>query len=75
MERAANSAAGLGSGVLVAWLWNAANPDMQMPAEVAAAIGGIVGPVIDGLSALRRALFARWIRAIESVEHAPTEPA
>lgn len=31
---------------LIAWLWNAYNPEHQMPAEVAGAIGGLVGPVV-----------------------------
>lgn len=38
--------AGIGSGVVIAWAWNALVPSTPMPAEVAAALGGLVQPVL-----------------------------
>ena len=35
-----------GAGVIVAFLWNIILPNHQMPAEVAASLGGLLGPVI-----------------------------
>ncbi|HEB79664.1 MAG TPA: hypothetical protein ENI79_04230 [Rhodospirillales bacterium] len=30
----------------LAWVWNSYNPEHQMPAEVAGALGGLVGPAV-----------------------------
>ena len=40
------SAAGAPFAAVLAWAWNMSFPDMQMPAEVAAPLGGLVGPII-----------------------------
>lgn len=32
---------------VAAWLWNGSFPEFQMPAEVAAAVGGLLGPAIS----------------------------
>ena len=39
--RLAVSGASVGLGVLVAWAWNAAIPQVPMPAEVAAVVGAV----------------------------------
>lgn len=31
---------------VIAWAWNISFPQAQMPAEVAGAIGGVVGPIV-----------------------------
>lgn len=61
------SAASVGSGVLVAWAWNAAVPDVPMPAEVAAVVGAVIAPVFDVVVALRDAALAR-------ISGSPTPP-
>ena len=38
--------AGASLGAIVAWGWNAGFPEVQMPAEVAAPLGALLGPVI-----------------------------
>lgn len=38
--RRALSGGGLGSGIVIAWAWNAVFPEHPMPTEVAAGIGG-----------------------------------
>ncbi len=40
------TAAGAPVGALVAWAWNGTFPEMQMGVEIAAALGGILGPMI-----------------------------
>lgn len=35
-----------GAGAVVAWLWNVFLPEHQMPPEVAAAVGGLLAPII-----------------------------
>lgn len=57
--RLAASGVSVGSGVLVAWAWNAAVPEVPMPAEVAAAIGAVIAPLFDVVVALRDAALAR----------------
>lgn len=57
--RLAVSGASVGSGVLVAWAWNAAVPEVPMPAEVAAAVGAVIAPLFDVVVALRDATLAR----------------
>ena len=39
---------GIGAPVaaVAAWAWNGYFPEFQMPAPVAAAVGGLIGPVI-----------------------------
>jgi len=32
---------------VIAWAWNIKFPEAAMPAEVAGAIGGIIGPVVS----------------------------
>lgn len=59
MNRTSQTAASVGSGVLIAWAWNGAVPEMPMPAEVAAVVGAVVAPVYDVLVALRDAALAR----------------
>lgn len=59
MQRIAVSGASVGSGVLVAWAWNALVPQVPMPAEVAAAIGAVLAPLFDVIVALRDAALAR----------------
>lgn len=58
-SRLAVSGASVGSGVLVAWAWNAAVPGVPMPAEVAAAVGAVIAPLFDVAVALRDAMLAR----------------
>lgn len=59
LPRLAVSGASVGSGVLVAWAWNAAVPEVPMPAEVAAAVGAVIAPLFDVVVALRDAALAR----------------
>lgn len=51
--------AAVGSGVLVAWTWNAAFPETPMPAEVAAVVGAVIAPVFDIIVAIRDAVVNR----------------
>ena len=51
--------AAVGSGVLVAWTWNAAYPGTPMPAEVAAVVGAVISPVFDIVVAVRDAVVGR----------------
>lgn len=51
--------AAVGSGVLVAWTWNAAYPETPMPAEVAAVVGAVISPVFDIVVAVRDAVVGR----------------
>lgn len=37
---------GIGIGVIVSWLWNWGFPDYPMTGEVAAAVGGVSGPIL-----------------------------
>ena len=57
--RLAVSGASVGSGVLAAWVWNAAVPEVPMPAEVAAVVGAVIAPLFDVVVALRDAALAR----------------
>lgn len=57
--RLAASGASVGSGVLVAWAWNAFVPSIPMPVEVAAVIGAVIAPLFDVVVALRDAALAR----------------
>ena len=57
--RLAVSGASVGLGVLVAWAWNAAIPQVPMQAEVAAVVGAVIAPLFDVLVALRDAALAR----------------
>lgn len=57
--RLAASGVSVGSGVLVAWAWNAMVPQVPMPAEVAAAIGAVIAPLFDVVVALRDAALER----------------
>lgn len=41
------SAIGAPVAAVAAWLWNGSFPEFQMPAEVAAAVGGLLGPIIS----------------------------
>jgi len=43
------TAAGAGVASVTAWVWNINYPESQMPAEVAAALGGVIGPAIKYL--------------------------
>ncbi|MCR9072009.1 MAG: hypothetical protein NXI18_09845 [Alphaproteobacteria bacterium] len=57
--------AAVGSGVLVAWSWNAAFPQTPMPAEVAAVVGAVLSPVFDILVALRDATVRRVSQSLD----------
>lgn len=57
--------AAVGSGVLVAWSWNAAFPETPMPAEVAAVVGAVLAPVFDILVAFRDAIVRRISQSLE----------
>lgn len=57
--RLAASGASVGSGVLVAWAWNAFVPSIPMPVEVAAVIGAVIAPLFDVVVALRDAALER----------------
>lgn len=63
-QRLAASGASVGSGVLVAWAWNATVPQVPMPAEVAAAIGAVISPMFDVVVALRDAALDRLAGAV-----------
>ena len=69
--RLAASGASVGSGVLVAWAWNASVPEVPMPAEVAAAIGAVIAPLFDVVVALRDAALVR----IAGLRPEPPSPA
>ena len=56
--------AAVGSGVLVAWTWNAAYPETPMPAEVAAVIGAVLAPVFDIVVAVRDAVVRRIAQSL-----------
>lgn len=56
--------AAVGSGVLVAWSWNAAYPETPMPAEVAAVIGAVLAPVFDIVVAIRDAAVSRIAQSL-----------
>jgi uncharacterized membrane protein YeaQ/YmgE (transglycosylase-associated protein family) len=56
--------AAVGSGVLVAWTWNAAYPETPMPAEVAAVVGAVIAPVFDIVVAVRDAVVARLSQSL-----------
>ncbi len=49
--KASSAVAGAGAGALIAWLWNGFVVEPAMPAEVAAVVGGMAGPVIRWLVA------------------------
>ena len=68
--RLAASGASVGSGVLVAWAWNATVPEVPMPAEVAAVIGAVISPLFDVVVALRDAALGR----IAGMGHDPRDP-
>ena len=68
--RLAASGASVGSGVLVAWAWNATVPEVPMPAEVAAVIGAVISPLFDVVVALRDAALCR----IAGMGHDPRDP-
>lgn len=63
--RAAATGAAVGSGVLVAWAWNTAFPQLPMPAEVAAVVGSVLAPVFEVIVALRDAVIRRASQAFE----------
>lgn len=71
-QRLAVSGASVGSGVLVAWAWNAAVPSVPMPAEVAAVVGAVIAPLFDVVVALRDAALARIAR--RAAEPPPEHP-
>ena len=70
-NRLAASGASVGSGVLVAWAWNASVPAVPMPAEVAAVIGAVISPLFDVVVALRDAALSR----IAGLRDDPRDPA
>lgn len=41
----------LGAGPLIVWLWNMYNPEMAMPAEVAAIFSTVIAKVVNYLVA------------------------
>ena len=47
------------AALLYDWVWNAAVPEVPMPAEVAAAVGAVIAPLFDVMVALRDAALAR----------------
>lgn len=57
--------AAVGSGVLVAWSWNASFPETPMPVEVAAVVGAVLAPVFDILVAFRDAIVRRISQSLE----------
>lgn len=61
IDKGVDSGAGVGVSVAIAWAWNSWNPDMEMPPEVAAAIGAVIGPMVEDIRRLRRRLFDRWM--------------
>ena len=62
--KGAVTGAAVGSGVLVAWAWNAAYPQTPMPAEVAAVIGAVISPVFDIVVAVRDAVVSRIAQSL-----------
>lgn len=64
MERAPATAASAGLAVVIAWAWNAAMPEYQMPAEAAAGVGVIVQPIYDGVMQVLGAIKIRVIDLI-----------
>ena len=47
------------AALLFDWVWNAAVPEVPMPAEVAAVVGAVIAPLFDVVVALRDAALAR----------------
>jgi hypothetical protein len=56
-----DTGASVGVSVVAAWLWNISFPEMPMPAEVAAGVGAVVGPLVEDIRRMRRSLVDRWI--------------
>lgn len=40
------TAAGAAVAAVATWAWNVTHPEMMMPGEVAAALGGVIGPAL-----------------------------
>jgi hypothetical protein len=73
-QRLAVSGASVGSGVLVAWAWNAAFPEVPMPVEVAAVVGAVIAPLFDVVVALRDAALTRLAGGRDAVISGPIAP-
>lgn len=61
MSRVVDTGATTGVAVLVAWIWGMAVPETPMPPEVAAAAGGVLGPLVEDLRKIRRRAFGRLL--------------
>lgn len=68
MQRGADTGLAVAASVVIAWLWGLLFPETEMPQEVAASIGAIVGPFIQDLRNLRRSLIQRWTGQSEQTD-------
>ncbi len=65
MDRTKDTGLTVAVSVVATWALGLAVPDYQMPPEVAAGVGAIIGPILEDVRKLRRAAFARWQSRIE----------
>lgn len=61
MTRATDTGAAVSLAVVLTWCWSIWFPDLPMPEAVAAAIGAIIGPIVDDVRRIRRRLVGGWL--------------
>jgi hypothetical protein len=63
----ADRSAGAALAVLLAWAWGLWVPSQPMPAEVAAMLGYLLGPVVEDIRRIRAAVAARIVTRLDAV--------
>lgn len=61
MDRATDTGLSVAAAVVVAWGVSAIWPEVEMPEPVAAALGAIIGPLVEDVRNVRRRLLGRWL--------------
>lgn len=61
MDRVTDTGLSVAAAVVVAWGVSAIWPEVNMPEPVAAALGAIIGPLIEDVRNVRRKLLGRWL--------------
>lgn len=61
LEVASGTGASTSVSVLFAWGWNSSFPEHAMSAEVAAAVGGLFGPLIEEIRNFRRVWMRKYL--------------
>lgn len=61
MVRVTDTGLSVAAAVVVAWGVSAIWPEVNMPEPVAAALGAIIGPLIEDVRNVRRKLLGRWL--------------